>query len=204
MIKSNTNDIKDDTMKVYLYTYAYDQIKKDGYKSLAMFYKNNEDIKERLMIHKSSAKSENPDDIIAYLEQTFEGRLRSICVVSEMAPVEEYKHPYLNWLVHHADVLSFDLDKLIADGLVEGVYCKDLRETILVDSSLENIYKIKDINDIDLTPYDWHLCGGDEYIKYSPWATIKHYFLVLTKGYIPPEYITLELDNSKAREADKL
>ena len=187
-------------MKVYLYTYAYENIKKEGYKSLAMFDKDNEDTKKRLLVHRSSAKSENTEDIIAYLEQTFKGRLRSICVVTDMAPIEEYKHPYLNNLVRQADVISFDLNKLIEDGIVEAIYCKDLRESILKDSGFENIYKIDDIKDIDLTPYDWHLCGNDEYIKYSPWATIKHYFLVLSKGYIPPEYITLEIDNSKTRE----
>ena len=186
-------------MKVYLYTFAYNKIKEEGYKSLAMLDKDNEVTKERLLVHRSSAKSENLDDIIAYLEQTFKGRLRSICVVTDMAPIEEYKHPYLNNLVRQADVISFDLNKLIEDGIVEAIYCKDLRESILKDSSFENIYKIDDIKDIDLTPYDWHLCGNDEYIKYSPWATIKHYFLVLTKGYIPTEYITLEVDNSKAR-----
>lgn len=187
-------------MKVYLYTYAYENIKKEGYKSLAMFDKDNEDTKKRLLVHRSSAKSENTEDIIAYLEQTFKGRLRSICVVTDMAPIEEYKHPYLNNLVRQADVISFDLNKLIEDGIVEAVYCKDLRETILTNPSFENIYKVNNINDIDLEPNDWHLCGNDEHIKYSPWATIKHYFLVLTKGYIPPEYITLEVDNSKTRE----
>lgn len=187
-------------MKVYLYTYAYENIKKEGYKSLAMFDKDNEDTKKRLLVHRSSAKSENTEDIIAYLEQTFKGRLRSICVVTDMAPIEEYKHPYLNNLVRQADVISFDLNKLIEDGIVEAVYCKDLRETILTNPGFENIYKVNNINDIDLEPNDWHLCGNDEYIKYSPWATIKHYFLVLSKGYIPPECITLEIDNSKTRE----
>ena len=187
-------------MKVYLYTYAYENIKKEGYKSLAMFDKDNEDTKKRLLVHRSSAKSENTEDIIAYLEQTFKGRLSSICVITDVAPQEEYKHPYLNNLVHHADVISFDLDELIANGVVEAVYCKDLRETILTNPGFENIYKVNNINDIDLEPNDWHLCGNDEYIKYSPWATIKHYFLVLSKGYIPPEYITLEIDNSKTRE----
>ncbi len=187
-------------MKVYLYTYAYENIKKEGYKSLAMFDKDNEDTKKRLLVHRSSAKSENTEDIIAYLEQTFKGRLRSICVITDVAPQEEYKHPYLNNLVRQADVISFDLNKLIEDGIVEAVYCKDLRETILTNPGFENIYKINNINDFDLEPNDWHLCGNDEYIKYSPWATIKHYFLVLTKGYIPPEYITLEVDNSKTRE----
>lgn len=187
-------------MKVYLYTYAYENIKKEGYKSLAMFDKNDEDIQKRLLVHRSSAKTENPNDIIDYLEETFEGRLRSVCVITDIAPQEEYKHPYLNNLVHQADIISFDLNKLITDEIVEAVYCKDLRETILNNPSFENIYKINDINDIDFSPNDWHLCENDEYIKYSPWSTIKHYFLVLTKGYIPPEYISLEVDNSKARK----
>ena len=35
-------------MKVYLYTYAYDAIKQEGYKSLAMFDKNSEHCKNAL------------------------------------------------------------------------------------------------------------------------------------------------------------
>ena len=77
---------------------------------------------------------------------------------------------------------------------------KDLRQTALTDASFENIYKIENVDEIDLEPCDWHLCEKEEYKKLSPWATIKHYMLVLTNGYIPPEYITLEVDNSKARE----
>ena len=189
-------------MKVYLYTYNYDKIKNEGYKSLAMFDKDSDHCKNILWTHKRSAKSENFDDILAYMEKTFVGRLRSICVVTEVAPLAEYKHPYLNRLVHYADVLSFDLDQLIKVGLVEAIYCKDIRETILTDSAFENIYKINSIDEIDVTPCDWSLCGTEKYIPFSPWATIKHYFLVLTKGYIPPEYITLEIDNSKNRETN--
>lgn len=187
-------------MKVYLYTYNYEKIKEEGYKSLAMFDKNSEHCKNILRTHRHSAKSENPDDILAYLEKTFEGRLRSICVVTEIAPIEDYKHPYLNYLVHHADVLSFDLDELIKNGLVEAIYCKDIRKTILTDPNFENIYKINTIDEIDSTPCDWKLCGTKKYISFSPWASVKHYFLVLTKGYIPPEYITLEVSNSKERK----
>ena len=187
-------------MKVYLYTYAYDAIKQEGYKSLAMFDKNSEHCKNALWTHKHSAKSENIDDILAYLEKTFDGRLRSLCDVTEIAPLEDYAHPYLNYLVHHADVISFELNQLINDGLVEAIYCKDLRQTALSDATYENIYKIENMNKLDLEPCDWHLCEKAEYKGLSPWATIKHYMLVLKKGYIPPEYITLEVDNSKKRE----
>ena len=51
-------------MKVYLYTYEYDKIKQEGYKSISMFDKNSEHYKNALKTHRSSAKSENVDDII--------------------------------------------------------------------------------------------------------------------------------------------
>lgn len=187
-------------MKVYLYTYAYENIRKEGYKSLAMFDKNSEHCKSILWTHRHSAKSEDYEQILAYLEGTFRGRLHSICVITEPAPQDNYKHPYLNNLVHCADVISFDLEKLINDGLVEAIYCKDIRQTALDNPNFENIYKINALSEIDLTPYDWHVCEKDEYLKLSPWVTIKHYMLVLTKGYIPPEYIHLEIDNSTHRQ----
>lgn len=136
------------------------------------------------------------------LEKIFEGRLRSICVITDMAPKKDYKHPYLNYLIHHANVISFDLNKCLKDGLIEAVYCKDTRKTVLTNPIDENIYKINNIDEIDMSSFDWDLCGKDEYISFSPWATIKHYFIVLTKGYIPPEYISFEVDRlGKKRES---
>ena len=85
---------------------------------------------------------------------------------------------------------------------MEAVYCKDLRQTALNNPSYENIYKIENIEEVGLEPCDWHLCEKEEYKGCSPWATIKHYMLVLTKGYIPSEYITLEVDNSMKREIE--
>ena len=93
-------------MKVYLYTFAYEKIKNEGYKSRELFDKTNDSYKNALLTHRTSARSKNIDDIEVYLEQTFNGRMRSICVITEIAPIEEYKHPYLNPLVHNADVIS--------------------------------------------------------------------------------------------------
>jgi|GEM_PF-1132477 hypothetical protein len=187
-------------MKVYSYTYQYDKIKREGYKSLALFDENSEYYKSSLWTHRHSAKSDNYDDIRAYLEHTFEGRLRSVCVVTETAPENNYKHPYLDHLVHYADVISFDLDQLLSDNIAEEIYCKDIRQSVLKDPGRENIYKINSISEIDMTPHDWHLCEQEEYRVFSPWATIKHYMLVLTEGYIPPEYIALEVNRSAARK----
>ncbi|MBP3346167.1 MAG: hypothetical protein J6L86_03950 [Alphaproteobacteria bacterium] len=190
-------------MKMYVYTFAYDKIKEEGYKSLSMFDKDSEHYKGCLWTHRCSANSENYVDIEAYMERTFEGRLRSICAITEIAPVTDYQHPYLDRLVHYADVISFDAGQLVKDGVVEAVYCKDLRQTVLINPAFENIYKLNGLDEIDTEPYDWRLCGEKEYQKYSPWATIKHYMLVLKDGYVPPRYITLETDNSAAREAEE-
>lgn len=185
-------------MKMYLYTYNYKDIAKEGYKSLSLFDPKSDVFQQRLHVYTNNAGSDKIEDILAYLDKTFKGRLRSICVITQPAPIKEYKHSFLNRLVHQADLISFNLDELIKDDLIEAIYCKDNRQTILTNPNLENIYPVR-VDEIDTTPYDWDLCGTEAYIKYSPWSSIKHYFLVLKKGYIPTKYISLEIDNSKNR-----
>ena len=187
-------------MKLYAYTYQYDRIKKEGYKSLALINRNDPTFADRIAVHADNTGSDNPKDIWAYLEGTFPGRTKSVCAITSPAPVQVYNHNYLNYLIHHADLVSFDVDRLWQDGLIEAIYCKDMRETILKDYFFENIYPIKTPDEIDREPLDWSLCEKRPYFHRSPWAAIKHYFLVLKDGRIPPEYITLETDNSKKRE----
>lgn len=107
----------------------------------------------------------------------------------EKAPIENYEHPYLDYLVHNAAVISFELDDLLKDDLVEMIYCKDILETAKTDIDFENVYEIKNPAEIDTTPLDWHKCIP----KFgSPYNMLRHYILVLSKGFIPPEYLTLE------------
>lgn len=55
--------------------------------------------------------------------------------------------------------------------------------------NIENINKIENAAEIDVSPLNWFGC--DE--KYgSPYNMLRHYMLVLTKGYIPPKYLHLE------------
>lgn len=75
-------------MKIFIYTYSYDKIKENGYLSLSMFDRNCEHFKFATLTHRASAGSENIDDIVKYLENTFDGRMRSICGVTEIA------HPF--------------------------------------------------------------------------------------------------------------
>lgn len=170
-------------MRLYCYTYFADKIMKEGYLSAAV--RPN----PCLSIYAAMAGSDDEEEIKKYLEKTFPGRLRSICCLTETAPVEKYEHPYLDCLAHQASIVSFDLDELLANHLVEAIYCKDNSETALTDIEKENICQINDISEIDTTPLNWHACAE----RYgSPYNMLRHYILVLTKGYIPPEYITLE------------
>jgi len=182
---------------MYAYTYLYNQIKKEGYKSLSLVNQDDPIFRKRLSVYAGNAHSENDKDIWAYLEKTFSGRTRSICAITEPAPIRTYKHNYLNHLIQYADLVSFDVDELWQKGIIEAIYCKDLRETIKKEIFFENIYPIKTPDDIDRTPLDWSLCEKKPYAARSPWASVKHYFLVLKNGIIPPQYITLETENLK-------
>ena len=177
---------------MYAYTYQYDRIKEEGYLSLSLANRADPLFKERLNVHSDNAGSQNPEDIWAYLEGTFRGRTRSICAITEPAPIRTYQHPYLNRLVHRADLVSFDAEKLWQDGIIEAIYCKDMREAVKKDLFRENIYPIGALNEIDPAPVDWTLCEKKPYSHRSPWAAVKHYFFVLKDGRIPPEYITRE------------
>ena len=171
-------------MKLYCYTYNADKIMAEGYLSAA-----NNPNPEQLKMYTNKAHSEDFTEIKKYLESTFKGRTRSISCLTETAPIETYQHPYLDWLVHHAQVISFDIEKLQKDGLIKKIYCKDNSQTTPTDISFENMYEIENISQIDTTPLDWHSCQE----KYgSPYNMLRHYILILTKGSIPPEYLTLE------------
>ena len=171
-------------MRLYCYTFHSKKIMNEGYLSVA-----NNPNPQQLSIYAKRAGSENTEAIKDYLNGLFPGRTRSICCLTEVAPAAEYKHPYLNNLVHHADVVSFELEALLRDGLVEVIYCKDCSQTVQTDVKFENIYKIENAAEIDVSPLNWFGC--DE--KYgSPYNMLRHYMLVLTKGYIPPEYLCLE------------
>lgn len=171
-------------MKLYSFTYAADAILKEGYLSASR--QENPGI---LTVYKTKAKSDKKEDIINFLESTFKGRFRSISCVTEPAPIDNYKHPYLDNLVKNANVVSFDIDRMWADGIIEAIYCKDCSETAEKDVSFENIYKIDDISQIDYSPLDWQRCD----VKYgSPYNVIRHYLLVLKDGIVPPQYICKE------------
>ncbi len=179
-------------MRLYCFTYFTDKILKEGYLSLAA----NKDPKQAV-VYARKAGSDNLEDIKAYLEKQFNGRTRSICCLTEMPKIEEYEHPYLNHIVHYADIISFELNDLIKSGLVEAIYCKDCHETAKINSEKENIYRLNSADEIDTSPLPWHE-AREEYG--SPYNMLRHYFVVLTKGCIPPEYIKVERKGEEFKE----
>lgn len=123
-------------MKFYAYTNQYDKIKKEGDKSLAALGRNADIYKQRMATRAKQANSDKLEDIETYLEGTFKGRLRAICVLTEPAPRKKHNHPYLNGVANQSTLLSFDLDQLIKDKLVEAIYCKDNLKHLKTDLKL--------------------------------------------------------------------
>ena len=132
-------------MRLYCYTYHAEKILQEGYLSVAA----NPNPKQ-LEMYARKAGSTDFEDIKRYLEQTLPGRTRSISCLTEKAPIEDYEHPYLDYLVHNAAVISFELDDLLKDGLVEMIYCKDNSETAKTDIDFENVYEIKNPVEIEI------------------------------------------------------
>ena len=171
-------------MRLYCFTFYWEKIQKEGYLSLAA----NKDPKQA-SVYARKAGSDNLEDIKVYLEKQFEGRTRSICCLTEMPKIEKYEHPYLDHIVHNASIISFELDDLIKDGLVEAIYCKDCHKMAKIDPTKENIYRLNSSDEIDTSPLPWHDAKGE---YGSPYNMLRHYFIVLKDGAIPPKYITKE------------
>ncbi|MFV0627479.1 MAG: hypothetical protein ACK5N8_09065 [Alphaproteobacteria bacterium] len=173
-------------MKLYIYLWpdVLEKVLKEGYLSAslqenpAVFY-----------VYRGYAKSEKKEDIIEYLESTFQGRFRSISCLTAPAPVEDYKHPYLDNMIKSAKIISIDVSCMMEDGLIEAIYCKDCSEIAKEDMEFENIYKVDGLSEIDFSSQNWHRCD----VKFgSPYNMIRHYMLVLRDGLIPPKYIKVE------------
>ena len=128
---------------------------------------------------------EDKDAILAWLEQSFEGRSRSVSCLTE--PVQwQGNDGMLRAIVDNNVLFSYDLDELLKDGIIEAIYCKDGS-----DAGGENeIFFRTKAEEIDFSPLPWHKCSREKGLLY---AVIRHYLLVLKEGYIPAEYITKEL-----------
>jgi len=139
---------------------------------------------EELMKYANRAGSQNPEDILAWLEGTFEGRSRAVSVLTE--PVQtEGTDPMLAKWVADKQVVCIDKNRLWQSGLVDSVWCK---EGSLSGGKNERIYQVN-IDQIDDSPLSWHLCSKEKGLFFG---VVRHYFLVMKNGVIPPEFCRVD------------
>jgi len=163
-------------MKLYHYVVRPNTVSTDG---ILCAMKAPRDLKR----YADRAGSEDREEIRKWLESTFEGRSRSISVLTEKVQTEGNDPKLKHW--ENLDLFSFELDELLKDGIVEAVWCKDGSDN---HGQNEKFFKVKP-EEIDCSPLPWHkVC----YEKGLLFAVIRHYLLVLKDGKIPPKYLTKE------------
>ena len=118
------------------------------------------------------AKTEEPDKIYTWLDNTFEERSNSISCLTEK-------------IVDDCELFSFDLEKLIEDGIVTAIWCKDGSEA---GGYNENFKKVE-LDEVDCSPLTWEKCDSSKDLLF---AVVRHYMLVLKDGFIPAKYIKKE------------
>ena len=129
------------------------------------------------------AGGDNPTAITAWLEKTFVGRARAVSVLTE--PVKwQGNDPMLKAWTDTKCLLEIDADGLLANGLVDAIWCKEGSDKAGFNEQFHKITPDK----IDFSPLPWHLCSAEQGLFFG---AVRHYFLVMKDGIIPPDYIRI-------------
>ena len=139
---------------------------------------------KKLNCYSLRAGSQNRTEILAWLDSTFEGRSKSISVLTEPI-VCEGNDSVLKKITENSELYSFELDDLLRDGIVEKIWCKEGSDS---NGFNENFYPVT-IDEIDTSPLAWNKCDSSKDLLF---AVIRHYLLVLKDGVIPPKYLKKE------------
>lgn len=137
---------------------------------------------QELLKYAKRTKSENEKDIMNWLERSFQKRTRAIPVLTELVKWKG-NDPMLKEWVSSKQLVKINLTKLLKDGLVESIWCKEGSNSEGFDEKIHQIHQ----NQIELTSLPWEKCSREKGLFFS---VIRHYFLVMKDGYIPPEYLT--------------
>ena len=164
-------------MKLYHYAPKENTALKDGLLCVSK-------IPARLKVYAKRAGTEDPKEIIKWLEKTFEGRSRAVSALTE--PIKwQGNDVVLKKIVDGSTLFSFELDDLIKDNLVEAIYLKKCSDADGYNEKFEKITMRK----IDCSPLDWGKVNTSKGLLYG---VIRHYLIVLKDGYIPPHYLKRE------------
>ncbi len=174
-------------LKMYHYAKAGNTILKDG---LLGIRKSGRSL--RPYAHR--AGTDEPEKIYEWLDSTFKGRSNSISCLTEKI-VWQGNDKVLKSMVDDCELFSFDLEQLVKDDIVEAIWCKESSDAGGYNEKFKNV----DLNEVDCSPLTWGKCDSSKDLLF---AVVRHYMLVLKDGFIPPKYITLEIDHSKIREQE--
>lgn len=164
-------------MKLYHYAPIDNTCLQDGILSIS---KNPINLKS----YYKRAGSENKEEILAWLDQTFTGRSRAISCLTE--PIKwQGNDPVLKTIVLRSTLFSFELNDLLKDGLVEAIWCKKSCEAYGLSEQFAKISP----QEIDLSPLTWEKCDSSKGLLYG---VIRHYLIVLRDGFIPAKYLKKE------------
>ena len=163
-------------MKLYHYVPKRNDVLKRGVLSVSQIH-------EELLKYGKRLGTDDPIEISAWLEKTFLGRSRAVSVLTE--PVEwQGNDAMLKEWVNQKELIEIDFDGLLKDGLIESIWCKDGSKA---DGTDEKIFQVTS-DKIDFSPLLWYLCTKEKELFFS---VIRHYFLVMKDGVIPPQYVKL-------------
>ena len=164
-------------MKLYHYAPKENTVKKDGLFSISKIDRN-------LRPYINRAESENKEEILKWMDNTFYGRSRSISCLTEQIKWQN-NDAVLKKIVDGTELFSFELDDLIKDDLVESIWCKNGSDA---EGLNEKFYQVQP-DEVDLSPLSWEKVDITKGLLY---AVVRHYMIVLKDGVIPPKYITKE------------
>ena len=157
-------------MKLYHYAPAKNTVLKDGLISFSGGY-------GEVAPYIKRAGTDNRDDIISWMEKTFKGRSRALSVITEPIRWQNYD-PMLKEFVQNHVLFSFELDNLLKDDLIESIWCGEGQAPYPIGPE-----------EIDCSPLPWEKCNQKKNLFFG---VIRHYFIVLKKGRLAPQYIRQE------------
>lgn len=175
-------------MKLYHYVERPNTALTDGLLSFAQ--NPNADLS---FYYKRTGGKTTHEEIVAWFENCFEGRSRSIRGFTEPIQYTEKSMKMFKSFLDNADKFSIDLEALDKDGFIEAIYLSPaIRPNLDKDMPQgidEDLIKLNSIYDISYEPVDWSACDDKFGLRFS---VIPYYLIVVKGGIIPPKYLTLE------------
>ncbi len=174
-------------MRLYHYAPRKNTVLKTGLYSYAKY---PHDLKKYTI----PAKSDKKKDIIAWMENIFPGRSKSISCLTE--PIKwQSNDPVLKKIVECSALFSFELNDLLEAGFVESIWCRDDLAQIgrkhVMNKHAQYFYKVSP-EEIDVSPLTWEKVDLSKELLFG---AVRHYMIVLKEGIIPSKYLRLERNN---------